>query len=608
VCRCILTFANDGGTTTQQATELNTANYNTRVVREWQVQNTGTVGAVNVKFDGFADYDLLSDIDGDFSTTGDQTVLGTLDANGELTGVTFTDGAYLNLAFLAPFPGGVSTNLALWLKADNIMGASDGAEFTNWFDSSGNNNTANQTDGDNRPVYFSADNAQAINFNPTVNFNEGSQFNYDHFEFTSNLGIVGNGIGSSLYAVTQADNPGFIMAQEISTCNSQYATHNGVSDIAFDACAIGGYGEAFDNSTPGLISFVDPSATEIFELYGNGALLGTPSTITGWSSWAGSNMTLGSRRQDLSNGDAFDGRMSEIVLYNTELSATDKQKVDSYLALKYGITLDQTVATNYLNSSGAIIWDATVNVSYNTDIFGIGEDSGSALNQKVSRSANNANGPILATTQHFTQANNDALRTVSLGNGNFMILGHNNGADNSFTSSFNGGTNNRSDRFWKVAETGTVGDVYFAIPISGYTFPTGGPSIVVSNDTTFDASDTVIPLLDDGTFYWAIINPIDLQYIALASDTTLSLDENGFVNFKLYPNPAGNTVNLKFSSAISGFLDVKIYNILGSLILAERADIQNNSITINTSLLNTGVYFLNIKDKDKEITKKLIIE
>lgn len=186
-----------------------------------------------------------------------------------------------------------------------------------------------------------------------------------------------------------------------------------------------------------------------------------------------------------------------------------------------------------MSSNGTIIWNGTTNALYKTNIFGIGQDTSSGLNQKVSRSVNNATGPILATTQHFAQANSNLVRTSSLGIGNFLVMGNNN-LPNTFTESYNGGSNNRLARIWKVNETGTVGNVYFAIPKTTLSFPSGIPAIVLSNDTTFDNNDTIVNLSDDGTFYWASINPTDTQYLTYiaskpgftVSKTELSVSEN----------------------------------------------------------------------------------
>lgn len=54
------------------------------------------------------------------------------------------------------------------------------------------------------------------------------------------------------------------------------------------------------------------------------------------------------------------GNIAEVILYDVANStATDRQKIRSYLAVKYGQTLDQTTPYNYIASDGSTIWDAT---------------------------------------------------------------------------------------------------------------------------------------------------------------------------------------------------------------------------------------------------------
>ena len=92
-----LTVANNGGATSTQTSELDTDLYENRVVREWQAQNVGSVGAVNLEFATFDDaYVLLTDADGDFSSGAVE--VGALDANGQISGVTLADGTYFTIA------------------------------------------------------------------------------------------------------------------------------------------------------------------------------------------------------------------------------------------------------------------------------------------------------------------------------------------------------------------------------------------------------------------------------------------------------------------------------------------------------------------------------
>jgi hypothetical protein len=59
---------------------------------------------------------------------------------------------------------------------------------------------------------------------------------------------------------------------------------------------------------------------------------------------------LGNWSADNFNSEGF-GDIAETVIYQTDsLEPIDIQRVESYLALKYGITLDQTTAQDYIAS------------------------------------------------------------------------------------------------------------------------------------------------------------------------------------------------------------------------------------------------------------------
>ena len=85
----------------------------------------------------------------------------------------------------------------------------------------------------------------------------------------------------------------------------------------------------------------------------------------------------------------YNGIMPEVILFPRVISPGERQRVESYLALKYGITLNQEFPASYLNSTGEVIWDAEVNASHNQNIAGLGRDDVSGLNQRVSESTQN---------------------------------------------------------------------------------------------------------------------------------------------------------------------------------------------------------------------------
>ena len=83
---------------------------------------------------------------------------------------------------------------------------------------------------------------------------------------------------------------------------------------------------------------------------------------------------------------AYNGIIPELILYNRFISPRERQQVESYLALKYGISLNQEIPVSYLNSKGEVIWDSETNAAYNHSIAGIGRDDLSGFDQRFSES------------------------------------------------------------------------------------------------------------------------------------------------------------------------------------------------------------------------------
>jgi hypothetical protein len=97
------------------------------------------------------------------------------------------------------------------------------------------------------------------------------------------------------------------------------------------------------------------------------------------------------------SGYTFNSDLCEVPLSKRKLTAAERQRVDSDLAIKYGTILGQTTPTSYLDSSGAVVWDATASAGCINHIAGIRRGDLSALSQPQSRSLNSASnfGPSL---------------------------------------------------------------------------------------------------------------------------------------------------------------------------------------------------------------------
>ena len=107
----------------------------------------------------------------------------------------------------------------------------------------------------------------------------------------------------------------------------------------------------------------------------------------------GSQLFIGNGSNNMTSGLSagrnleFGGTMQEIIVMsgNTRLSDVDIQRIHSYLAIKYGLTLENNA--NFLNSDATIIWNGVTNFGFNNHIFGIGRDDATRLNQVQSRSS-----------------------------------------------------------------------------------------------------------------------------------------------------------------------------------------------------------------------------
>ncbi|WP_148270275.1 LamG domain-containing protein [Haliscomenobacter hydrossis] len=382
-----------------------------------------------------------------------------------------------------PDPGGVSNGLALWLKADE--GLTPGATLT-WLDQSTSGLTATQPTMANQPTL----NNNAINFNPSLVFAN----NVNNFLTVSAPALPTGNISYSVFGVAKASIlTGGAFAYNYLYVEGVDAGNQRVSVGRFNALmSQANYindlnAGAITANTPLMLRYTRNSTGGTRTNVRNGLQVGTDvNTGLNKTNVAGypriGNTTAGAGEE------AWDGDISEIIVYNGVLTATQYQQVESYLGLKYGITMDQTTPTNYLASDGSTIWNSVTNSTYKNDIFGIGRDDNQGLNQKQSKSVNPGFQPILSTTTFA--ATNAANTTGFTADKSFEIAGSDAGAANFGTAYAFAGMTHRITRLWKIQETGTVGNIKVAIEKSQMSGNASNVNLLVSGDVTFDNSDT----------------------------------------------------------------------------------------------------------------------
>ncbi|MCC6370593.1 MAG: T9SS type A sorting domain-containing protein [Bacteroidia bacterium] len=89
----------------------------------------------------------------------------------------------------------------------------------------------------------------------------------------------------------------------------------------------------------------------------------------------------------------------------------------------------------------------------------------------------------------------------------------------------------------------------------------------------------------------------------------LGVDESNSIsnNLVVFPNPAHDQINITLPSSIESY-NVKIVNVLGSVVVDEKVSNTKESTTISLGNKAKGVYFMTIEANREKVTRKIVIE
>ncbi|WP_055436611.1 LamG-like jellyroll fold domain-containing protein [Lacinutrix algicola] len=519
-------------------------------------------------------------------------------------------------------PGGITTNLRLWLKGTEGLAYTDGQGVALWSDQ-GNGADATVNTSGQEPTY--RDNiSKNINFNPVVEFdNSFSTYLVDDdysFDNTSTQFLEGS---SGLYT----QDIFIVIIPDDTPINNSFGVMDvfcGDSDPTTDVSDTTGIGfgdftsritgesisfalDTYDSSDPGdgyavhdgpsasysnvgIINARNNSAVTQQELFYNANdIETTQNDVAEFTNVNDSRFWLGR-----SEGweAALNARVAEVVTFSSRLSDVDltdeRNRVQSYLAIKYGITLGVNgTSQDYVDSDGNIIWDQSENIGYNFDIAGIGRDDNSNIHQKQSSSVNNATdvtGPtegilsIGLTHIYNTNNLNKANNIDTLDNKDFLVWGNNNAsldaAPTVISVDISSGIPSLStpvsflsmQRIWKVVENGgDIGKVQISIPQNAIRniSPPGSYYMFVSDVPVFDSnaaykvmkidgSNLITDYDFDGTKYitFGYAPQIVVERSVYFNGTTDYIDMENALNL----NPSGFTISswIKRDAADSG--------------------------------------------------------
>lgn len=409
-----------------------------------------------------------------------------------------------------PAPGGVSAGLETWVRAD--MGITGGTPVSAWENQ--------KTTGTNVLVHGAPNlntSATTYNYNPYV-------------EFTAPASTLSNGWGPDrqflhLEGFSDLDGINYrslffaFELEDLSRIHTHIATVDGVT-YSFPA-----NGTFHGDENAGVASIIQ-EAYDIND-FGTSAAAGTwrrnglsiasnsvhssVKHVLSANCQTGGSTTLNTflgGQIDQFDPNAFAGHprdwrgpCAEIIGYSSSMTAIERQKIDSYLALKYGMTL----TFDYLNTTAATIFSITA--PYNNNIIGIGRDDAEALTQKQSHNDDDTVRVYISSLVGTNLANTGVFTNDI----SYVVTGANTGKMCATTASNAemplGLTNcllySRLEREWKVTRTNMAQAFNMDFKLA----PCGAPTLVnvahlrllVDDDGNFANGGTQCYYNGDGT-------------------------------------------------------------------------------------------------------------
>ena len=432
-------------------------------------------------------------------------------------------------------PGGVNSGLETWLRAD--MGTTGVASMTGW-----SNQVATGT-------------ATNLNGNPSLNTTT-TAYNYNYVvDFAGPAGTLDGGIAANRQCILLNGYSGItgidyksvfftFQLNDLTRLNTHCATVRGVTmstpaNGTWHGDANGASAsillEAYDITDFGTGSPAGTWQRNQVNILSNSNHSSTKHILSTVCQTGGSttlNAFLGGQN-DQTPATSFAGHVrdwkgpvGEIIGFTNALTVTERQRVDTYLAVKYGITLPN----NYLSTNGSTIY--TVSAPYINNIIGIGRDDSEALTQKQSH-YDNDNVRIYLGALAAMNVSNGSSFTVDR---SYVMMGDNNGAHCATAAALaempapigvNCTLYSRIEKEWKVTRTNMAQNYNMDVRLAGCGAP-GSVNVahlrlLVDDDGNFANGGTTCYYNGDGTgIVFSYTNPI----ITISGINTTHIPDN----------------------------------------------------------------------------------
>jgi hypothetical protein len=336
----------------------------------------------------------------------------------------------------------------------------------------------------------------------------------------------------------------------------------------------------------------------------------------------------------------FDGKVAELIYYlDANITPADQSRIESYLALKYGLTLgDADNIRDYIASDGTVVWPG--NAQYQNDVFGIGADANSGLRQSISNSMNTGSG----NGKGQLKKGNIVVSVDSvLADKSFLLMGHSldtlGEQSNDLPANTTGAL--RIAREWKVASTGSIIPVEISFDTTGITYSGAGDltnfRLLIDEDGDGDFNTGTINSIaastsegktirfaninfaNNSVFTFTTLAPTNRFTPVIAEEVITRKADNNERSVDIVKQPLkiavasnpvkGNMLLLQIKASENAVAAVQIVNTNGAVVLQRNINITpgNTLLPLATPQLANGMYLVRIQTNNgKKITERFV--
>ncbi len=316
------------------------------------------------------------------------------------------------------------------------------------------------------------------------------------------------------------------------------------------------------------------------------------------------------------------GLVAEFIVYQTILKEKQIARIESYLAVKYGITLER----NYVNSAGQTIWNRKTENLYSNNIAGIGRDDLSTLYQKQGTSCSSSDQLTIGVDK---VAVSNSKNTGELNDKDYLIWG-----DNARNFTFNPGSDQNgsnillTEKKWLMKSSGkTARTIPTELKIDTKTlltadFPKEYFCLAIDRSGSVDFAPenctyiTPTSISPDGIASFSGIkwdtdgsgkDAFSFGLKTKVNDVMTDADAAKLVSFQVYPNPTTDGhYNIAVTLNKPTDIHINIYDIHLNLIETKKASGQANYLIPGKINASSGSYIIKLYTPDKEFSQIII--